>query len=334
MKTVNVFKSIELATRSPEPFFSQFLADALRISLEGDRTLFDALWRQAMPEEWEPPSNPKLNLEYHTGEHRRIDICIFAHDGPAPRVLGLEIKTSSASARTGQLETYHEGLAKKYGPTNVAIAYLTPFNCQRAGETANALPTVRAFEEFSSTVDHARHLSWLDVADIPWDGGPVWRLFRKHIRDDIASDKKLSLAKLRNRSFDDFFGEEAAMRYWDELALIGVRPSETGAQLDLDRLKDDPAVLVRALEILVHASRNTRSTRQDDFRTELHEPFLNSDWRTIHEAVFDMSQRFANVWLKGEKNYALRVPHPSRSGSSVSLLRSKGHAVLETGRPR
>ena len=239
MKTVNVFKSIELATRSPEPFFSQFLADALRISLEGDRTLFDALWRQAMPEEWEPPSNPKLNLEYHTGEHRRIDICIFAHDGPAPRVLGLEIKTSSASARTGQLETYHEGLAKKYGPTNVAIAYLTPFNCQRAGETANALPTVRAFEEFSSTVDHARHLSWLDVADIPWDGGPVWRLFRKHIRDDIASDKKLSLAKLRNRSFDDFFGEEAAMRYWDELALIGVRPSETGAQLDLDRLKDE-----------------------------------------------------------------------------------------------
>ena len=333
MDTLNVFKSIEQATRRPEPFFSQFLADALSVSLVGDRTLFDALWRLAAPEEWEPPHCARVKPEQHTGEHRRIDICIFADDGPVRRVLGLEIKTSSASAQPGQLEAYSNGLAKKFGAANVAIAYLTPFNRSRAGEAAHTLPTVRAFEAFANTVEHARHLSWLDVADIPWDGGPSWRLFRTHIRSAIASDTKLNLTILRNRSFHDFFGEEAAVRFWEQLALIGVRPTETGAQLDLERLKVDPGMLVRALEILVDGAEGAGPEKQDKFDCSLRERFLESTWRTVHEALFGMPRRFPNMWLEGKKDYALRVAHP-RHRSGVSLVTSKGPAMLETGRPR
>ena len=333
MDTLNVFSSIERATRRPEPFHSQFLADALSVSLGGDRTLFDALWRLAAPEGWDPPCNAEVKSELHTGEQRRIDICIFANDGPARRVLGLEVKTSSASAQPGQLEAYFTGLSEKFGAANVAIAYLTPFNRRRAGEAAHTLPTVRSFEAFAATVEHARHLSWLDVADIPWDGDSAWRQFQSHIRSEIASDKKRNPDMLRNRSFNVFFGEEASGRFWEQLAQIGVRPTESGAKLNLERLEVDPGVLVRALETLVVETQDTRTGRQDKFAEELREPFLNCKWRAVHEALFDMPRRFPNVWLKGKKDYALRVAHPGH-GSGVSLLRSKGPAMLETGRPR
>ena len=333
MDTLNVFKSIEQATRRAEPFFSQFLADALRVSLGGDRTLFDALWRLAAPAGWDPPRNAEVKSEHHTGEYRRIDLCIFADNGPAQRVLGLEIKTSSASAQPGQLEAYFAGLAEKFGAANVIIAYLTPFNRSRAGEAAHTLPTVRAFEAFATTVEHARHLSWLDVADIPWDGGPTWSLFRTHVRNVIAPEAKRNPTILRNRSFHDFFGEEAAMRFWEQLALIGVCPTESGAQLDLERLATDPGMLVRALEVLVDGAEGAGPEKQNKFGDSLRERFLESTWRTVHEALFDMPRRFPSMWIEGKKDYALRVAHP-RHRSGVSLLRSKGPAMLETGRPR
>ena len=161
----------------------------------------------------------------------------------------------------------------------------------------------------------------------------MWNLFRTHIRDEIASGNKLNASLLRNRSFHDFFGEEAAMRFWEQLALIDVYPTETGAQLDLKRLKDDPGVLVRALEILVDGAEGTGPEKQNKFADKLRERFLVSEWRAVHETLFDMPLRFPNVWLEGQNDYALRVAHP-RHRSGVSLLRSKGPAMLETGRPR
>ncbi len=151
MKTVNIFRVIRNTTRRIEPFHSEFLAEALRISAEGNRSLFDAVWRLAAPEGWDIPVEPKIESEDMMEDGKRIDICIF--DKPRGRLLGIEVKTTKASAKERQLEDYLEGLCKKYGydsndQDGIAIGYLTPFNRDRAGDAADFLPTVGIFEKF------------------------------------------------------------------------------------------------------------------------------------------------------------------------------------------
>ena len=46
------------------------------------------------------------------------------------------------------LEKYLDALEKKYPQSEIQIAYLTPFNRDRAGDAADQLRTIRVFEEF------------------------------------------------------------------------------------------------------------------------------------------------------------------------------------------
>ena len=188
MTELNVFGSIGRTTRRIEPFHSQFLADALCASLQGDRSLFEGVWQLAAPDDWRPPAAALVNSEHKVGDGKRIDICIV--DSAARRVLGIEVKTTSASARPGQLEDYAQRLAKKHRESDIAIAYLTPFNRRRAPDEADALPTVRAFEQFEKAFNRARHVSWLDVADLSWDGRDLWQQHQAYVRSDLSSPKK------------------------------------------------------------------------------------------------------------------------------------------------
>ena len=54
---MNIFETIEKATSRIERFHSQFLADALCESLEGDRSLFDQIWALVAPSDWESPES-------------------------------------------------------------------------------------------------------------------------------------------------------------------------------------------------------------------------------------------------------------------------------------
>ena len=331
MNMLNIFRSIQKATHRIEPFHSQFLADALDASIQGDQSLFDAVWRLAAPSGWELPGRPEVHAELHTGEGRRIDICIVDNAGPTKRVLGIEVKTSSASARSDQLEDYYRGLTERFPKADIAVAYLTPFN-RRAGNSAVRLPTIRVFEEFSQKVPHARHLSWLDVAEIEWDGGETWKEHQSYVRDFISSEEKLKHDALGKHSFDEFFGEEAAGQFREALVEMSISFGETGAEIELTNPDLDAGLLARAFEILIRdGNRVANSNKSNRFEEE--QRFTASKHGEFHAALFGLSRRFDNVWVEGKRDYAIRVAH-ERYGSGVSLVRSKGPDVLETGRPR
>lgn len=95
------------------------------------------------------------------------------------------------------------------------MAYLTPFNQQRAGDKAQALPTVKEFDEFEKAWPAvARHVSWLDVAAIPWNGNELWRQHQLYVYQHICAQDKLHRAANRDRSLDEFFGGECVEAFW------------------------------------------------------------------------------------------------------------------------
>ena len=203
---LNVFRTIGQVTGQIEPFHSRFLADALSASLGGDRSLFEGIWKLAAPCNWPVPHSAEVEAERGVGDGKRIDLAIT--DAAQGLVLGIEVKTKSVSARPGQLEEYERRLvrAQKGRNRKVAIAFLTPFNRMRAGAMAESLPTVRLFEQFAKTSSGAaRHVSWLDVAELPWDGREIWRQHQTYVRDTISRLDKLKPNVARNRTFGEFF---------------------------------------------------------------------------------------------------------------------------------
>ena len=337
MKAVNIFEVIGETTRRIEPFHSEFLAEALRVSAKGNRSLFDAVWKLAAPEGWDIPVEPKIESEERMDDGKRIDICIF--DKSRDRLLGIEVKTTKASAKEGQLEDYLQGLCQKYGHNRndkdrVAIAYLTPFNYKRAGNAANALPTVRIFKEFSSNFRNASHMSWLDIADIPWDGNELWRQHQAYVHQEIANYGRLQSFVSRNRAFDDFFSEMVVEDFWATLPVEVDRNSDAGVTIDLATFGSDPTKLIRALEILIKDRENVseNASIKDKFSGDSRQKFLKSKHEDIHAALFDLS-RHSHVWVEGTKDYGLRVAH-KRHSSGVSLVRSKGEQYLVIGQSR
>ena len=337
MGNVNIFESIRKVTSRIEPFHSQFLADALTDSLNGNRALFDKFWRLAAPDGWEVPASAEIEAEENLGTERgRIDICIRS-TCPA-RVLGIEVKTTDSSATKGQLCRYHLGLANIYPKHTIAIAYLTPFNSKRAGEFADQLPTVEEYKRFSSDFPESRHVSWLDVAEIAWDyGNELWQQHRSFVLSEISSYEKLKDRSERDRSFNVFFGDTAADAFWERLKALGIESSpEAGARVLLSEV-DDISAFVGAFEILINRGEGVpkgknQSKKPDRFSNR--EGFIQSRFGNVHEALFQLSRRFGCVWIQGEKNYGVRVAHSSHPGSGVSLVRSLDCEELLVGEPR
>ena len=336
MKTINIFRVIRETTRRIEPFHSEFLAEALRVSATGNRSLLEAVWKLAAPNEWDIPHVPKIESEKRFKDGKRIDICIF--DELRGRVLGIEVKTTKASAEDGQLEAYLEGLRTEYDKNDedrLAIAYLTPFNRERAGHNADLLPTVKIFDEFSRKFRNVRHISWLDIADIAWDSNELWNQHRAYVHQEIANHEKLQSFVSRDRSFDKFFSERAVEGFWDALPIEGDKMPNIGVIIELDNFHHDSASLSRALEFLVMDEENVaeEAIKFDEFPEELQQRFLGSKYGDIHRAIFDLRTKHKHVWLSGKRDYGLRVAH-LRHGGGVSLLRSRGEQCLLLGQPR
>lgn len=132
-------------------------------------------------------------------------------DGDA-RILGVEVKTREASTTPGQLARYREGLQGRYPRHQLALAYLTPFNSERAGDAVPVLPSVLEFRSLASTFPNSRHLSWLDLAEVDWDGGELWEQHRAYVTAHIASEQQLAkwAEGGMSRTFAHFFGAAAA----------------------------------------------------------------------------------------------------------------------------
>ena len=323
---MNIFETIGRTTSRTEPFHSRFLADALRESMGGDRRLFDAVWRLTVPDGWQVPQEAKVCAELPAGDGRRIDIAIKCAS-PASRIVGIEVKTTDSSATAGQLEKYYDGLSKEHGG-QIAIAYLTPFNRQRAGDKADALPTVREFDEFRKIRSDARHISWLDIAAIPWDGNELWQQHQLYVYQHIAAQERLRRSATRDRSLDEFFGGDCVDNFWQELSQLGIEPASGGdTAIDLADHVEDADRLARAFEILVTEGDGVAhgAVRKDNFGEDLRERYLESP---VHRAVFGLSDRHSHVWLQGKQDYGLRVAHDRYTGG-VSLVRSDGPGRLQ-----
>ena len=335
MSGLNVFETIARVTDRMEPFHSRFLVDALRASLSGERSLFEGFWNLAAPPDWPVPHGATVEAEPSVGEGKRIDLIIT--DSDQGMVLGIEVKTKSASAKPGQLEDYERGLVSvlKKRDRKIAISFLTPFNRKRAGDMADSLPTVRLFEQFARTSGRAaQHVSWLDVADLPWDGRDIWQQHQAYVRDIISSKDKLKPNVARNRTFCEFFGEGAAGLFWEALNELDICPEDTGVRIDLKTYTADPESLTRVFHILVEQGEGiSRGKRRDQFPDKLRERFLDSRWYAFHEAIFDLSRQYSNVWIDGKKDYGVRVTHKRHSGG-VSLVTTDGPHILKIGKPR
>ena len=215
---MNIFETMEKTSRRIEPFHSQFLADALQDSIGGDRSLFNAVWRLVAPEVWEAPERADINAEEFVPGQGRVDIAIRC-EGPERRIVGIEVKTADSSVEPGQLERYWNGLAGKFPQHAVVIAYLTPFNRKWTPDKASALPTVIEFDNFQRKYPGNRHISWLDIAAIPWDGNELWRQHQLYVYQRISSHEKLRLATARDQSPDN---GEAVAAFRGVLSEIGL----------------------------------------------------------------------------------------------------------------
>ena len=333
---MNIFETIGRVTSGIEQYHSQFLVDALTDSLNGDRSLFDAVWQLVAPPGWEIPTHAVVSSEERV-ERGSVDICVYCAS-PQERVVGIEVKTVDASATPGQLERYREGLARKHPGAAVQIAYLTPFNRQRAGDAAGSRPTIREFGAFSNQFPQARHISWLDVADIPWDGNFLWKQHQAYVTGHISAQSKLQVNTEWNRNLSVFFGEEVTQRFWEELALLGIYAGDNGASIDFAEFRGDlpsfTRALVRAFEVLLESESVSRNaTRADSFADNLRRRFLDSEYSDVHSALFQLAEVHPFVWVEGKENYGVRTAHRNHR-NGVSLFRSNEPDRIMVGERR
>lgn len=328
---MNIFETIGRATSRIERFHSQFLADSLCESLKGDRSLFEQVWTLVAPSGWEiPERSHQVRVIPEQGvEGGRLDICIHCFT-PQDRVVGIEIKTVEDSTEPGQLERYRAGLKKKFPESEIQIAYLTPFNKEHAGNGADSLPTVMEFVRFQRLSPEARHVSWLDLESIPWDGNMLWEQHRAYVRNHISSSQNRRASVEQNRDLAFFYGVEPAERFWAEVRALTAREEGKRVFIDLADQPDPSAVaktLVRAFEILLRSDNVVECERNDKFKETFRQRFLNSNYREVHAALFDLAQRFDYVWLKGEGDYGVRTAHKDYP-DGVSLVTSDGPGRL------
>ena len=77
-------------------------------------------------------------------------------------------------------------------------------------------------------------MSWLDLADVHWNGGDLWEQHRAYVQTEIASQQQLAKwqAGGRSRRLADFFGPEAAEVFDEQLrAAVEEHTPGTGARV-------------------------------------------------------------------------------------------------------
>ena len=227
------------------------------------------------------------------------------------------------------MSRYYDGLVKRFPEREIHLVYLTPFNADHAGDKAQSLPTVREFERFKTArpdVRHARHVSWLDVARISWEGNALWRQHQDYVNRKISSETHLREAKEQNRSIAHFFGKEAAAKFLKSLERVSSSKSNDRLHIDLsrqDNLNMVARTLARAITSLLESPSVVQRESPDDFANALRRRFLRHRASEIHRTLFEFSNKHANVWIQGKGDYGVRIAHANHPGG-VSVIRSGG----------
>lgn len=328
---MNIFDVIRRATSRTEPFHTRFLADALRQSIESDSRLFRAVWDNGVSggERWPAPAMAVV-AEEDVIDAGRVDVVI--RDEDRRRVLAIEAKTVEGSVRDDQLESYLNALQRKYPDDEIRIVYLTPFNRLRAGEMAGGLHSVRLLEVFREVHPDAVHMSWLDIADVEWNGGDLWEQHRDYVRRRMCDPAVLQSARgARDRGLGEFVGDDIVAEFWTRLTQHGISYEE--GVIDL-LLISEPDKLRDALEVLIHSPEvNVQARRADSYPEPERTRMLESEQGAVHREIMQLSDTYPFVWIQGRRDYGIRVSHPLYPGG-VSLATSSGDRKLIVGRMR
>ena len=329
MSNLNIFSSIKKATRQIEPLCTQFLADALEVSIRGNRSLFEQTWTLCAPSAWEPPREARIVAEELLEENRRIDIAIL--DEKSNRVLGIEAKTSEGSVDPGQLERYFRFLQSMNPGYDVAIAFLTPFNQELAKDflkdssEALRLPSIKEFEELCRYIPRERtvHANWRDIARIEWREQSCWSQFQSFLLTEISAESDLVNYLRQDHALERFFSDQAKFQFW------GAMPDwcRNDGIVELEKLARQPSDLrefLHALTFLIEddGNVNRRAIKNDRFPDNRKSSLVGSDFGLVHREIFDLSRKYDHVWIQGERDYGLRVAHRNHRAAGVSLLRS------------
>ena len=301
---MNIFETIKRAGVLNERCHSQFLADALNesVSPDGDRSLFDSFWALIAPCDWDAPSSPEIFSEETVDEDgRRIDIVIHS-SAENDQIIGIEVKTTDSSVREGQLCEYREGLAEKYPDSDLAMAFLTPFNGERAGDQADFLNAVIEFDVFSRDFDRARHVSWLDVADITWDDNPLWEQHRNYVRNHISSEEILKEKVSERQTLEKFLDScedpkvrEAVSRLFDvatsEGAKLWIPPRTYGLRIRVKCSQISHPVIVA----WIYPPNNPGTGQFRNFRDFTFGVFTNTR-DSSHPSLRPILEEWTNTW--------------------------------------
>jgi len=326
---LNIFEIIGHERPQAEPIHSRFLAEALQESVNSDGGLFDRFWEKAAPSDWAVPATAKVCANDRLYTYGAIDFTILPTD--TDRVLGVEVKTVERSTKAGQLSQYRKGLEAKYPSRELAMCYLTPFSRVRAEQfrgstTGEWLPpqSVREYENFTAEFSRCTHLSWLDVAEIDWNGGELWEQHCDYVRNHISSPSSLNTTQELQR-FSSFFEEHVADRFFEALSTEAGEPD--GFIYDLANV-EDPAAFASVFRILIDSDAVTQGNKKTDrFDVKVRQRYLDGPQADVHREIFALAKRYNSVWLDGLGSYGLRVTLRKKPSFSLATFFQDGRYV-------
>jgi hypothetical protein len=298
----------------------------LREKLQCDATYGAAAWDACVGADlgWPAPVVLDVFVEEHLGESRRVDL----HMGSRRlgQVVVFEVKVDESAVRAGQLLDYAYRLDHKYGVGGWRLVLVSPYTSTRAAGAGLVLPSVGEVEAVRAVYPTVRHLSWLDIIELPTaDVDPVWASFCEYVRRVVCRPRRQAgdtFAKLLN-----FFPEDVVANFAARLDIAGVELGPNG-KVDLRRIADATAVAAAIATLLDSTDTNTISARSSRFAQRA--PFLESEWGQFHRELFRLVDSHRGAWLEGQRDYAVRVS-PRKDGKrwkSVSLVRSRGTDTL------
>lgn len=322
---MNIFKVIERATSKIEPIHSRYLADCLVVNKE----FLQAFWSKAVSgdlEHWPYPGEPIVSAEEVLEGGKRIDISI--RDDIAQHVMGIEVKTTDSSVKSGQLDDYLVRLKGKYPLYGIWIVYLTPFTAANAPPKPYGKKAAAEFRCFSQQNPSSSHLSWADISSLEWNEvDDVWRQHQQYVRDHICAPPPPSVPW---GSLEQDFGWETMRDFWSAIEEAGIEAIDGEIIL---KPSDNADAIAGALKLLLtHESIRSAAKGTDNFPKELRAKFLDSPFENIHRRLFELPEEFGFIRISGRRNFGIRVPH-SGEHALVSICTSKGVERLRIGRP-
>jgi hypothetical protein len=298
----------------------------LRAKLRRDVTYGVAAWDACVGADpgWPAPVVLDVFVEEHLGESRRVDLHMGSRG--LGQVVVVEVKVDESAVRAGQLLDYAYRLDRKYGVGGWRLVLLSPYTSARGAEAALVLPSVSEVEAVRAVYPTVRHLSWLDIIELPTAGvDPVWASFCEYVRQVVCRPRRQAgdtFATLAN-----FFPEHVVANFAARLDIAGLEVGPNG-QVDLRRIADAKAVAAAIATLLDSTDTTTISARSSRF--DQRAPFLDSEWGQVHRELFRLVDSHRGAWLEGQRDYAVRVS-PRKDGKrwkSVSVVRSRGMDTL------